>query len=611
MGKKQNNIAARVSQQVTKKTNKANAKQLKQLKQLTNKKENSDYNELYKTINKSTLSTIAKSINPKSIIENYSNPQERADIFDLIEKRFAAEKNYPEFKSEILTYNAEEAFNKNKEEKSADVKFSKDKEISEKLLQALGIKLNAMKSSIHRDNQVDKIELMLEGITSRHSARRNFELNEKAIISKHEILTGNSVSSSSTFETSVTSKDILSKDPAKTNSLLQSFKNAADIAQGVDGDDPMATEALNCANAAANIQFKIDNHEGAAQSLSQAAKLVEKFSNKQLSQSITKHIEFIDNPENTTIKITGGVEIPSTPITMLSKHDISLLQLHRTLQPELNKIAEQTTNGKWENIQPSTSITTDYGVGAELQRLINKNPKINSNDIKKVVFREMVNAVVNSEDKDVTCLAIFAQQNRDLIQEMADNTPDIFCNSYIFQCLVPDAHKYSKQLWNEEVTEQPKGHNLFLETSLFPVIAKKIGSNVLEPVENTIKEKSTAEHTNKNLSKLLNPNYFTTDGTTSTSYLGHNLGMLKQAPELVQIMQLVTALDAKRETKSDNWDPIKKAVALCPKPSERLVDHYDYMITNSQRGKVEEYLNDIPTSDDGLDLMSQSQILGA
>ena len=249
---KRKNIMERAKNQVERNKNQSDIQSIKSF--IANPTQNT-IEKLYNTINQASLSVISEAFIFEEFVKNYKSFEDQTKLFSLIETRFATDIEHPEFKSEALVYSAEGAFNQNAKQSSEDIKFDNDLKIVQKLHEALKIKLNFMNPSAYRANQIAKIETLLEDASLRHSDSRNFELAKKSIAEKSLILTNDE--ELDLFKISLLPEETLTKDLAKTESLLRSLKTSAHAAKEVIGDDIMAIEALNHAKASTNIQLTI------------------------------------------------------------------------------------------------------------------------------------------------------------------------------------------------------------------------------------------------------------------------------------------------------------------------------------------------------------------
>ncbi len=222
-------------------------------------------------------------------------------------------------------------------------------------------------------------------------------------------------------------------------------------------------------------------------------------------------------------------------------------------EPVLNEISKAAADGKWFN----KKITGEYGVAGYINEkyltsILGEELATPENiEIVLTLCFEAINlGIMNSEQKNPLCSAIFAQQYPEIMQATLKMHPEYFVDGYILKTTLLNAHEYTPVLLGYSVTENTD-YNQAFETAIMPFIEARLQASVFIPIATIIKKGEWSQTIEKQLLGYFDEEYLTTS-VLGNSHLGHNLHAVSDVISIIKILGFKVINTAIVEMESTN-----------------------------------------------------------
>ncbi len=306
--------------------------------------------------------------------------------------------------------------------------------------------------------------------------------------------------------------------------------------------------------------------------------LAKEFGDNGKAKLILNQIEYIEsdlmlqeegknNNENNRIYI---------PILEQGSSTETILNIKMQIQHAvLDEVQAASAIGKWikkiaiMNYGVLGYLDEDY-LARELGAL---NSEENIKIARKLCFEAINIGIMNSENYNPLCAAIFAKEYPDLIKEILKDNPEYFVDGAILRVSLLDADTHSKRLTGKVLNENDSGYNRYFEKEMEEIIVERTKDTILLPIKEIITKKEWSPFVEQELT------YRLSDECISQT-VGNNL---PQIPDMFNIVRILALREITQELEASGsmiFAPVQLFTRLYPELVKRVQENHADFVDN-------------------------------
>ncbi len=258
------------------------------------------------------------------------------------------------------------------------------------------------------------------------------------------------------------------------------------------------------------------------------------------------------------------------PILKQGSSTETILNIKKQIQATvLDQVQEAAAIGKWFNY----GIVANYGVAGYLNeawlggKLGAFNSEENLNAALKLCFEAINIGIMNSENHNPLCAAIFAKEYPDLINEILENNPEYFVDGAILRVSLIDADDSSYRLTGKALKENDSGYNRYFEEEMKVIIAERTQDAILSPIKEIITKQEWSGLIGAKLTAMLSDEFI-------SQTVGKNLPQIPDMFNIVRILALKEITQQLKDSKSVIFSPVQLFTKLYPELVKRVQENH-------------------------------------
>lgn len=239
------------------------------------------------------------------------------------------------------------------------------------------------------------------------------------------------------------------------------------------------------------------------------------------------------------------------------------LKIKKAIQESiLDKVYTQAQNGKWYEVQ----YGIEYGISGYITEdnikkyiaPLGLDEEAHINTALKLCFESINLGIMHSSMKNPLCAAIFTQQHPKLTKEILATRPEFFVDEYILKTSAMPNSAISLDIVGKNSMVEIDSYNKHFEKAILPFLHSRLDEVLYNPLMELITAKNWNNATALQLKHLLSEEYLTSTGISglSNSYLGRNLGEIKDIFNIIRVEAFKTAMEALIQNNDGNYGPL-------------------------------------------------------